>query len=35
MFLETICIDHGKLLNAGAHITRMQLTAGEPVLHPR
>lgn len=27
MFLETICIDHGELLNAGAHITRMQLTA--------
>lgn len=27
MFLETICIDHGELLNAEAHITRMQLTA--------
>ena len=27
MFLETICIDQGKVLNAAAHIDRMQRTA--------
>ncbi len=27
MFLETICINQGKVLNAAAHIDRMQHTA--------
>lgn len=33
MFLETICIDHGRLLNVAAHLNRMKLTAAAFAFH--